>query len=180
MNVLVYLVPIPLPSLLTIIRIASWHVNRKRIPWIPPLSSHDPCGAKVRDPSIFMHVNSTIIRFNQTWMANKLEIHPLLTYLTYLLDLLIFGFILPSLTSLDHPYIVAHPAEPDNLLVWVLSSHQMILLHPSHPASAPTLSDAWLFCVTETLSSICRTEEWEKEKERETVKRVSIPFLVES
>ncbi len=61
MNTPVYLVPIALPP-----PSASWHFNRKRNPW----DSNDPCGAKVRDPSIFMHMNSTK-------SADKLEIYPL-------------------------------------------------------------------------------------------------------
>lgn len=91
MNTPVYLVPIALPP-----PSASWHFNRKRNPW----DSNDPCGAKVRDPSIFMDMNSTK-------SADKLEYTRYMTYF-------VFGFILPSLTSLDDPHIVARLAEPNN------------------------------------------------------------------
>lgn len=96
-------------------------------------SNNDPCEAKVGG-------------IQSMYLLHARELHKknMLISLKYTRYLTVLGFIiLPSLTSLDDPHIVAHLAEPNNpSRMSFLSSHQMILLHPSHPVSAPSLSDA--------------------------------------
>lgn len=158
MNILVYLVPIALPPS------ASWHFNRKRIPWIPMIHVEPRWGIQV---CIFVHGEL------HTKSADKPEIYPLH-------DLPFFGFILPSLTSLDDPHIVAHLAEPNNFSYEFYLPIRWSSFIPVNPVSAPILSNAWLVCLTDTLWSICRMKVWEIETGIEKKRERERLFLVDS